>query len=81
MLAKEMPIIDEASKTVYEVTAEEHARQLLKARQDQIRCENDAKLYKERLEKRCAEAEQAYEEVKAENEELKRKLEELLKNK
>ncbi len=51
MLSTELPVIDDVSKTVYRVTAEERARMELFARQDKIRCENDQRILQERAKK------------------------------
>ncbi len=50
MLTNELPIIDDVSKTVYKVTADEKARMELFARQDTLRRENDARLLRQRAE-------------------------------
>ncbi len=51
MLTQELPIIDDVSKTVYRVTAEEKLRMELFARQDAIRCANDQRILQERAKK------------------------------
>ena len=57
MLAKDMPIIDEASKTLYEITAENQARLEMRARQDAIRRANDRLIYEQQQQERIAESE------------------------
>ncbi len=55
MLAKDMPIIDEASKTVYELSEENQSRLEMRARQDAIRRANDRIIYEQRLKDSIAE--------------------------
>ncbi|MCR4567857.1 MAG: Rpn family recombination-promoting nuclease/putative transposase [Pseudobutyrivibrio sp.] len=55
MLAKDMPIIDEASKTVYELSEENQVRLEMRARQDAIRRANDRIIYEQRLKDSIAE--------------------------
>ena len=59
MLAKDMPIIDEASKTIYELSEEDQARLEMRARQDAIRRANDRIIYEQRLKDSLAEKEAA----------------------
>lgn len=66
MLAKDMPIIDEASKTVYEVTAESQMRYEMRARQDAIRRANDRIIYEQRLKDSIAEKDSELAEMNSE---------------
>ena len=84
MLTNELPIIDDVSKTVYKVTADEKARMELFARQDTLRRENDARLLRQRAEDALAKAQAELAENKAtistmqnEIDELKKRLAEL----
>ncbi len=71
MLSQELPIIEDVSETVYKVTAEEKARREMFARQDYIRRTNDAKIFRERLEKQLAEKDLELAEANSEIERLK----------
>ena len=65
MLAKDMPIIDEASKTVFELTAENQTRLELRARQDAIRRANDRAIYEQRQKELMAKTEEKLAELQS----------------
>lgn len=77
MLAKDMPIIDEASKTVYELSEENQARLEMRARQDAIRRANDRIIYEQRLKDSIAEKDASLAEKDARIAELEKQLAEL----
>ncbi|MBE5910506.1 Rpn family recombination-promoting nuclease/putative transposase [Pseudobutyrivibrio sp.] len=79
MLAKDMPIIDEASKTIYEITAENESRLELRARQDAIRRANDREIYEQRLKDSIAEKEEKLAQMDSELAEKNAKIAELEK--
>ncbi|MCR5194705.1 MAG: Rpn family recombination-promoting nuclease/putative transposase [Pseudobutyrivibrio sp.] len=74
MLAKDMPIIDEASKTIYELSEENQARLEMRARQDAIRRANDRIIYEQRLKDSLAEKEAALAEKDARIAELEKQI-------
>ncbi len=74
MLTNELPIIDDVSKTVYKVTADEKARMELFARQDTLRRENDARLLRQRAEDALAKTQVELAETQSELVETKSEL-------
>lgn len=81
MFANDISMMDDVTKTVYEVTADERARQLLRHREDQRKREAGRAFLQAQAEKNMEEAQKALAEKDAEIAELKRQLEEAKSNK